>query len=270
MAQDFVGKVALVTGGGSGIGRAAAHLFARRGAKVSIAGRRSAELASVVAEIEKFGGSALAVPTDVSDPDQVAALIDQTVAHFGQLDAAFNNAGTEGAWGPIGELSPADFDATMNVNLRGVWLCCRAEIVQMQRQGRGGAIVNTSSWLAHGALPGSSIYSASKAALDSMARALAVETASERIRVNNVNPGVIETAMTRRFMDEVTQRPIVDHTPARRLGEASEVAEVAVFLCSDAASFVTGQNILVDGAYTIGGHRPWIGGEDLRPAASRK
>jgi NAD(P)-dependent dehydrogenase (short-subunit alcohol dehydrogenase family) len=143
MEQDFVGKVALVTGGGSGMGRAAAIIFARRGAKVSIAGRRAAELDAVVAEIEAFGGTALAVPTDVSDPAQVAAMVEQTVARFGRLDAAFNNAGTEGAWGPIGELSVEDFDATIGVNLRGVWLCCQAEMVQMQRQVHGGAIVNT-------------------------------------------------------------------------------------------------------------------------------
>ncbi|MDB5312844.1 MAG: Oxidoreductase [Gemmataceae bacterium] len=265
MEQDFAGKVTLVTGGGSGIGRAAAILFARRGAKVSIAGRRSAELDSVVTEIEAIGGTALAVPTDVSDPAQVAALVERTVARFGRLDAAFNNAGTEGAWGPIGDLSVEDFEATVGVNLRGVWLCCRAEVVQMQRQGQGGAIVNTSSWLAHGALPGSSLYSASKAALDGMARALAVETAKEGIRVNNVNPGVIETAMTRRFVDETTQIPFTNHTPARRLGQADEVAQVAVFLCSGGASFVTGQNILVDGAYTIGGHRPWLSGGELKP-----
>ncbi len=232
--------------------------FAARGASVTLAGRRAEQLEAVAAEIAAQGGTALVVPTDITDPEQVQALVQRTVERFGRLDAAFNNAGDEGAWGPIGKLSVNDFDKTMAINLRGVWLSCRAEIIQMQRQGGGGAIVNTSSWLAHGALPGSSIYSASKAAPDGMTRALAVETADQGIRVNNVNPGIIETPMLRRFADEVTQAPFTDHTPSRRLGQPEEVANAVIWLCSDQASFITGQNILVDGGYTIPGHRPWL------------
>lgn len=258
--KDFEGKVALVTGAGTGMGRAAALLFAQRGARVALAGRRATEIESVAGEITAAGGTALVIPTDVAEPDGVDALVRRTVSELGRLDAAFNNAGIEGAWAPITELTVDDFDATMRVNLRGVWLCCKHEMTAMLRFGRGGAIVNTSSWLAHGAFPGSSLYSASKAALDGMVRALAQEAAQQGIRVNNVNPGIIDTPMFRRFCDERTQRPFTDHTPARRLGTPGEVAEAVVWLCSDGARFVTGQNLLVDGGYTIPGHRAWLSG----------
>lgn len=242
------------------MGRAAALLFASRGAKVALAGRRHAELEAVATEIAAAGGVALAIPTDVAEEQEVAALIEQTMVAWGRIDAAFNNAGIEGAFAPIVDLTAADFDATMAVNLRGVWLSIRHEMAAMIATGRPGAIVNTSSWLARGAFPGSSIYSASKAALDGMVRALAQEAAEQGIRVNNVNPGIIDTPMFRRFCDEVTQAPFVAHTPARRLGTPEDVAEAVIWLCSDAARFVTGQNLLVDGGYSIPGHRAWLSG----------
>ncbi len=258
---NLAGRVALVTGAGSGIGRAAALALARAGADLVLAGRRAEELMAVARKAEGVGRRALPVPTDVSDAAQVEALVAAGIHRFGRLDAAFNNAGIEGAFAPITELSEADFDATIAVNLKGVWLCCRQEIAAMQRFGRGGAIVNTSSWLAHGAFPGSSIYSASKAALDGMIRALAQEAAGAGIRVNNVSPGIIDTPMLRRFGDDAAMRPFVDHTPARRLGTPEDVAGAVVWLCSDAARFVTGQNLLVDGGYSIPGHRTWLAGE---------
>lgn len=267
--DTFRGKVALVTGAGTGMGSAAALAFARAGADLVLAGRRRPELEAVAHAIEAEGVRALVVPTDVALPGDVAALVAAAVERFGRLDAAFNNAGIEGAFAPITELTPDQFDETMSINLRGAWLCCKHELAAMRSLGNGGAVVNTSSWLAHGAFPGSSIYSASKAALDGMIRALAQEVADVGIRINNVNPGIIDTPMFRRFADDAAAIPFVQHTPARRLGTSEDVAEVVVWLCSEAARFVTGQNLLVDGGYSIPGHRAWVAGEIKPDQADR-
>ncbi|MBP0590437.1 SDR family oxidoreductase [Paraburkholderia sp. LEh10] len=256
MERYLSGKVALVTGASSGIGRATALLFAQRDAHVAIAARRVEALDSVVEEIERFGGSAAAFPTDVSQPAEVEALIENVVARFGRLDAAFNNAGIMGAWGEIGDHTVANFDDVIDTNLRGTWLCCKAEIARMKQQDHGGAIVNTSSWLARGAFPGSTLYTMSKAGMDGMARALALETGSSGIRVNNVNPGIIDTEMLRNSTTDETRKPFLAHTPMKRVGTSDEVAEAVVWLCSDASRFVTGQTILIDGGYTIPGNRP--------------
>lgn len=254
----FKGQVALVTGAGSGIGAAAALAYARAGAEgIVLAGRRRSELEKVADSVAELGVTALVAPTDVAQEAQVVALIDAGIQRFGRIDAAFNNAGIEGVFAPIQQCSAADFDATMAVNLRGVWLCMKYEMAAMAAARRG-AIVNTSSWLAHGAFPGSSIYSASKAALDGMIRALAQEGAEVGIRVNNVNPGIIDTPMLRRFGPLEVMTPFIQHTPMRRLGSAEEIADAVVWLSSDAAGFVTGQNLLVDGGYTIPGHRAWL------------
>ncbi|MEN9567656.1 MAG: hypothetical protein RLZZ69_2852, partial [Cyanobacteriota bacterium] len=174
-----------------------------------------------------------------------------------RLDCAFNNAGTEGVFAPITQLTEADWEHTITVNLKGVWLCLKYEIEQMLKQESGGAIVNTSSWLAKGGLVGSTIYSASKGGLDGMVRPAALEYASQNIRINNINPGIIDTEMFRRFfhLEDEGAKPFLNHIPAQRFGTSEEVAEVAMWLCSDAASYVTGQTLSVDAGYAIPGHR---------------
>jgi NAD(P)-dependent dehydrogenase (short-subunit alcohol dehydrogenase family) len=192
----------------------------------------------------------------VSLAPAIEGLFERALQRFGRIDAVFSNAGVEGAIKPIADLTPEDFDYTVGINLKGVWLTCKYALEAMRRAGRGGAIVNTSSWLAHGAFPGTSIYSATKAGLDGMIRALALDVAAEGIRVNNVNPGIIDTPMFRRFLtSDADVVPFVQQTPAQRLGEPADVASVVLWLCSDEARFINGQNILVDGGYAIPGHR---------------
>lgn len=254
--MNFQGKVALITGGSSGMGRAAAIAFAKQGATVVIASRRDDQSQGVIAQIHDLGGNAHFVKTDVANSDEIRSLMEKIIEYYGRLDFAFNNAGTEGKFAPITELTESDWEHTITINLKAVWLCMKYEIEQMLKQD-GGAIVNTSSWLAKGGLAGSTIYSASKGGLDGMVRPAALEYASRNIRINNINPGIIDTEMLRRFFhpDDDAAKPFVNHIPAQRLGTSEEVAETVLWLCSDAASYITGQTISVDGGYAIPGHR---------------
>ena len=251
--MQFKNKVALVTGGNSGIGRAAAIAFGREGASVVIAARRQEEGQKTVRVIQDAGGTAMFIQTDVSKSDDIKALIEQTIATYGRLDCAFNNAGTEGVFGPMLKLTEEVWDRTLNVNLKAVWLCMKHEVEAFLQQGTGGTIVNTSSWLAVGGLVGSTIYSASKAGLDGLVRPAALEFIKQGIRINNINPGTIDTEMTRRALhnDEETLAKFAAINPSGRMGTPEEVAEMVLWLCSDAASFVTGQSILVDGGWAI-------------------
>jgi NAD(P)-dependent dehydrogenase (short-subunit alcohol dehydrogenase family) len=248
-------RVALVTGGGSGIGRSAAIGYAGEGAKVVVAGRRQVELEETVRSIIASGGEAMAVRTDVSMASNVRELIATVVARFGRLDIAFNNAGIEGVFAPIRDLTESDFDQVVSINLKGVWLSIKYEVEALLAHGDGGSIVNTSSFLARGAAVGSSAYSASKGALEAMVRALALELGPHGIRINNVLPGVIDTPMFRRLGGSAAAESLQGYTPLRRLGRPADVSDVAVWLGTDEARFVTGQSLLVDGGFTIPGMR---------------
>ncbi|NEQ44464.1 MAG: SDR family oxidoreductase [Leptolyngbya sp. SIOISBB] len=242
------------------MGRAAAIAFAKQGATVVIAARRGDQSQDVISHIHDLGKQAHFIRTDVANSHEIRSLIEKVVEYHGHLDFAFNNAGTEGKFAPITELTESDWEHTITINLKAVWCCMKYEIEQMLTQESGGVIVNTSSWLAKGGLAGSTIYSASKGGLDGMVRPVAVEYASRNIRINNINPGIIDTEMFRRFGNpedphDALVKAFTNHIPVKRLGRAEEVAETVLWLCSDAASYITGQTIAVDGGYAIPGHR---------------
>lgn len=250
MTGQLDGKVALITGGSSGIGRASALAFAREGAKVVVADVLVDGGQETVRLIQAAGGQGLFIKTDVSKAAEVEALIKQTVATYGRLDCAYNNAGVEGTFVTTTEYTEADWDRVVAINLKGVWLCMKYEIAQMLQQG-GGAIVNTASGAGLVGVAGLSAYVASKHGVVGLTKTAALEYAKAGIRVNAVCPGVIETPMVARLTNS---RPdlgeaLVAGEPMGRVGKPEEIAEAAVWLCSDAASFVTGHAMSVDGGY---------------------
>lgn len=248
--MSFHGKVVLVTGGTSGIGRETAIQFAKQGAKVVLAGRRIEEGESVVKEIEAGGAEARFVQTDVTQEDQVKHLVEDTVRHFGRLDIAFNNAGVE-TGAPITEFAEADYRKVFDINVLGVFLCLKYEIPAMLKTG-GGSIINTSSILGQIAMPGAAIYNASKHAVEGITKTTALELAGQGIRVNAVAPGAIATDMIDRFAGEEGtdgRQQLASQHPMGRLGKAEEIAAAVLYLASDAASFTTGISLPVDGGY---------------------
>lgn len=253
MTEPFNGKVALVTGASSGIGKATAAAFAREGWAVALADRDAEHGTQEAAELQQGGARALFIPCDVSDEQSVNALIDRVVAEFGRLDAAFNNAGIEGASAPTAESDTANFDRVIAVNLRGVWLCMRAELRQMLRQ-QSGAIVNCASVAGLIGLPGIPAYVASKHGVIGLTRTAALEVARRNIRVNAVCPGAIETPMLERYMGAEPQgREQMERTePIGRIGDPSEIASAVLWLCGPGASFTTGHALAVDGGWTAG------------------
>ena len=253
MTDELKGKIGIVTGGTSGIGRDTAILFAKAGAKVVVAGRREAEGKETIALVRAAGGDGMFVKTDVAQAAEVRALVERTVEKYGRLDVAFNNAGIEGNWVPIAEQPEADWDQTIAINLTGTWLCLKYEIQQMLKQGSGGAIVNMASVAGLIGSIGAATYCASKHGVMGLTKAAALETARNGIRVNVVCPAVIETAMGERIFGapEVKQFALGLHA-MRRFGKPMEVAEAVVWMCSDRASFMTGQSLVLDGGFLAG------------------
>ena len=248
------GQVVVVTGAGTGIGEAAARAFASNGARVVLVGRREQPLQANAEAVRAEGGEAMVVTGDVSQADDAERIIGATVERFGRLDCLFNNAGIQGRGGPIVDMEEAAFDELIAINLKGPWLMTRAALRVMVAAGRGGAIVNTSSFLSTAATVGTSAYSASKAGLDAMIRAVALEAGPHGIRVNNINPGVIDTPMLRAHGDEIIP-PLAARAALGRVGTPEDIADVAVWLCTEEARFITGQSLLVDGGFTIPGPR---------------
>ncbi len=249
--QSYAGKAVLVTGGAGGIGRAAALAFARAGARVAVSDVNAAGGEETVGLITQAGGEAIFVKADVSREAEVEALVAKTVAAFGRLDCAFNNAGIEEESKPLADCDEALFDRIMAVNVKGAWLCMKHEIRQMLKQG-GGAIVNTASVAGLVGALLQPVYAASKHAVVGMTKTAAAEYGKAGIRINSVCPGVIRTPMLERAIEREPRREknIVKVHPIGRIGEADEIAGAVLWLGSEAASFVTGHQLAVDGGLT--------------------
>ena len=252
MAGMLDGKSALITGGGGGIGRATALAFAREGARVAVADLVPEAAGETVALVNAAGGQAISLSGDMSKDADVRAMIDAVVGTYGRLDCAFNNAGIAGWQVDAGGKKTADwseeaFDRMIAVNLKGVWLCMRHELPQMQAQG-GGAIVNTGSIAGLVGLPTSSAYVAAKHGVVGLTKTAALEYADANIRVNAVCPGYIRTRMTDPVM-QFRGDAILAQTPLKRMGSPEEIAEMVVWLCSERASYVTGAAYNVDGGW---------------------
>lgn len=242
-------KVIIITGAGSGIGRATALAAARQGAQLILADRTEQALGQVVKAAEEAGAQAVGLSGDVASPSFANSLVDLAVRHFGKLDGAVNNAGIEGPLAFIADADEADWDESMAVNLKAVWLGMRAQLKQMERQQRG-AIVNTSSVGGLLAVPGNAAYAAAKHGVIGLSKTASVEYAPKGIRVNCVCPGFTRTGMTDRLIAAYPEAMASLVPPMGRMAQADEIAATILFLLSDAASFVSGHAMVVDGAAT--------------------
>jgi NAD(P)-dependent dehydrogenase (short-subunit alcohol dehydrogenase family) len=243
-------SVVLITGGLTGIGRAAAIAFAKEGATVTVTGRREAAGAELVKHLLGFGAEAEFINADVRKEDDVRVMIEKTVARFGRLDVAVNNAGTEGTPGPLTEQTPESYAGAFDTNVLGVLLCMKHELRVMQSQGFG-SIVNISSTMGSRGAPNASLYVASKHAVEGLTKSGALEAAAFGVRVNAIAPGPVETAMLDRFTGTSDRKAgLVAGIPLRRAGRPEELADAILFVASEKASFITGQIIRVNGGRT--------------------
>ncbi len=250
--RSFTGKVAFVTGAANGIGRATALAFAREGAAVVVADVSEGGNQDTARLIEQAGGRALAVRCDVSRDEEVKAALDKAVETFGRLDIAFNNAGVEQPLKPAADLSVQEWDRIAGIDLRGVFLCMKHEIPLMLRQG-GGAIVNTSSGAGIKGFAGQAAYCAAKFGVVGLTKAAALDYAKSNIRINAVCPGIIDTPMMDRFSGGTAEgrERVISQEPIGRMGRPEEIASAVLWLCSDAAPFVIGHALVIDGGQTL-------------------
>ncbi len=252
MTIDLSGKVALITGAGSGMGLASAELFLEAGASVVLSGNHYEKVKEQADRLASRGRT-LALRCDVASEDDVKALVEGTVKHFGRLDAAYNNAGWQPPLAPITEATSEDFDRVHAINLKGVWLCMKYQVQQMLEQGGGGTIVNCASIGAIDGVAGRTSYCSTKHGVLGMTKSAALEWASKGIRINAVCPGVIDTPMVSTMMtgEADVLNALIAQVPIKRLGRADEIAQAVLWLSSDASSFVVGHSLVVDGGITV-------------------
>ena len=249
MSFEMQDKVVIVTGGSSGIGRATAIEFAKQGAKVVVAARRTAAGSETIRQIEAIGRDSQFIKTDVTQSQEVENLVKQTVQSYGRLDYACNNAGF-GKTIPLMERTEAEWDVEVDVNLKAVWLCMKHQIPAMRQSG-GGSILNMASMGGSViGVPELTSYNAAKAGVIGMTRSAAIEFAKQGIRINAISPGLIATDILANVTADVVEQ-MVASIPMQRAGTAEEIAKAVVWLCSDSASYITGQNLVIDGGFTI-------------------